>query len=306
MTITTDAFDASTELLGPDEFLIRRRLRHGLVGVDRSGNASAVFPCGDSPQASGRTSGQIRTTVEPCVELRDDDRLERHAAVCLRCLERALVPTFCTLVGAIDRELPTTGPISSAAVLMVVREWERLFRSRQRLSGDEELGLWGEAWFLTQATNIDNAVAAWRGPDAMYLDFVSPRFAIEVKTSLRGHRHRTTVEQIKAGDRYGRAFLLSIWVAEAMEGQTLAELVSQIRARVTAGNDFERRLALTGYSDSDAHLYERRCVAIGEPLMIPWLQLPRVIAHDPGATNISYTIEVEDCESLIATERPCF
>jgi hypothetical protein len=209
-------------------------------------------------------------------------------------------------VEAIDRELPAAGPISSAAVLMVVREWERLFRSRRRLSGDEELGLWGEAWFLTEANTIDNAVAAWRGPDAMYLDFVSPRFAIEVKTSLRGHRHRTTVDQIKAGDRYGGAFLLSIWVAESMEGQTLADLVSRIRARVNAGNDFERRLALTGYSDSDAHLYERRCVSIGESLMIPWRQLPRVIAHDPGATNIAYTLEVEDCESLTPTERPRF
>lgn len=304
--VAINEFEASADELGPDEFLIRRRLSCGLVGVDRSGNASVVFPCTDRPPSSGRTSGQVRTTVEARVEIRGDGRVDETAAVCLRCLDSALLPTFCTLLEVIDQELSNIAPLTSSSVLGVVREWERLFRSRRRLSHDEELGLWAELWFIDQSVRVDDAVASWRGPDPARLDFVGSRFAIEVKASLGGHSHRTTVDQIRLGDVFGNAFMLSLWVAESLEGRDLQSLVTAIRNRVNASTDFERRLALTGYSDSDADCYDRRFVVIGEPLFIEWQQIPRVTAFDPGACNIAYTCEVDDSIALPADRKPRF
>jgi hypothetical protein len=304
--IATHEFERSIEELGPDEFLIRRRLQCGMLGVDRVGNASVVFPCTDRPLSSGRTSGQIRTTVEARVEIREKELIQEVSAVCLRCLDPALLPTFCTLVDVIDTELSATRPLTTAAVLNVVKEWERLFRSRRHLGRDEEVGLWGELWLLDQSERIEAAVAAWRGPDPARLDFVGPQFAIEVKTSLSGHAHRTTVDQIRLGDAFGNAFLLSLWVAESPDGRALPALVEAIRGRSQASNEFERRLALTGYSDSDADCYDRQLVVVAQPLVIEWNRLPRITSYDARATNISYTFDVQDEDSLASDAVPRF
>jgi len=302
--IAANDFATAAEELGPDEFLIRRRLKCGLAGVDRTGNASVVFPCSDRPTSSGRTSGQIRTTVEARVEIRENDVTHEVAAVCMRCLDSALLPTFCTLLNAIDQELVAIRPLTTPAVLHAVRDWERLFRSRRQLGRDEELGLWGELWFLEQSRRLDAALAAWRGPDPGRLDFVGSRFAIEVKTSLSGHSHRTSVDQIRLGDAYGNAFLMSLWAAESPDGQDLPALVAAIRSRCHASNEFERRLALTGFSDSDADCYDHRFVVVGEPLFIEWARLPRITAYDPGASNIAYTFEVDDTTALAGDAVP--
>lgn len=273
------------------EFLIRRELKRGLAGVSFQGHGVVIFPVVETPSASKRTSGQLRVSVEPLLEIRRGDRREVRPAVCIECIDDALIATFCTVAESIDRSLSATGSVTSAAVLEALRQWERLFHARRRLSREEEIGLWGELWFIQSAASVDKSILAWRAPDPSRLDFISAKFAVEVKTSLSGHEHRTSFDQVRSGDLHPDAFLLSLWVAEARDGKSLKDLVDEIRTRASERNEFERRLLRAGFADSDP--YSLRLRPVGEPIYVEWKAIPRVRSFDPGALDIRYTITLD-------------
>ncbi len=44
--------------------------------------------------------------------------------------------------------------------------WVSLLGRRQLLTGESELGLWGELWCIARSSRAPMMLEAWRGPDA--------------------------------------------------------------------------------------------------------------------------------------------
>ncbi|ESZ05780.1 hypothetical protein X737_35480 [Mesorhizobium sp. L48C026A00] len=157
-----------------------------------------------------------------------------------------------------------------ALMLARIRAWQDFMRRPRpdRLSPEEEIGLYGELVFLRESLDAgavpDIMVHSWAGPRGGLQDFQSDTIGIEVKstTSVNGFPAQiSSLEQLDGLS--GRPVLLAgLRLCQQQTGQTLPELADALRARVASSRDLaasmDRALLLAGYDGSAAGLYSRR------------------------------------------------
>jgi len=224
---------------------------------------------------------------------------EAHAAT-VECVNQDLEGTFRVLADDLARTLrPVDQRPSPQRVSQELSRWEALLRSKRRLSREEEIGLWGELWFLLNLPNADAAAAVWRGPDAESVDFVGGGIGIECKTSLRRLEHYVSQDQVTRPLGDLSVFVLSLWVdQDATGGETIADLVAKMDARLGDRTEFEAKLLQTGYSRADAHLYKLQLRELEHPLLFSINSVPRVRDADPGVTRIRFVATLDEDTAL--------
>jgi hypothetical protein len=186
-----------------------------------------------------------------------------------------------------------------------VRRWQTFLReTKTGLPAERQRGLYGELYFLRRvllgAIPTGTAVEAWVGPLAAAQDFAFGATAVEVKTTI-ANQHQvlriTTERQLDTTALANLAlFHLSVDGREGA-GQTLPQLVAELRARLTesGGTDlFEDRLFSGGYLDVHAHLYRTGYTVREANIFLVGEDFPRLVEADcpSGVGDVTYSIAV--------------
>lgn len=101
-----------------------------------------------------------------------------------------------------------------------------------RLSDDlkDVVGLWGELHIIRTAQDVNAAASAWSSSARARYDFMTERFALEVKTTLKSARqHRFSLEQLRPNADI-RVYVASILLTELPGGEAAPELIDEIYA----------------------------------------------------------------------------
>jgi len=150
-----------------------------------------------------------------------------------------------------------------ASVWGIIEEWSELFdRIGSPLSIMEQRGLFGELVVLEKllASHGSDAVGWWVGPRARRHDFISEKWEIEVKSSIRidpvAHIH--PIDQLEPTVLPFHLVMIGL---NDSGSTSLSELVSRIEDSFTEPSTvtlFSDLLTAVGFSMSDTHHYPTR------------------------------------------------
>jgi hypothetical protein len=287
------------EGVGGDSIWIFHRLEFGFVGLNSEDFVVAVFPVDGKIPLIGRCPGALRLEYSAAVSIEVEGG--RFSSNCgfITLTDRALERSYWAMVKSIARSLAGCAHVSAREVGAAFAAWELLFQSRRRLSLDEEMGLWGELFFVLSCSDLDRAIACWRGPSAEDFDFLASDVALEVKTSKRFGRHVVSHAQAASVTESGRAYLVSVWVGEnELRGVSLPSLVDSIASMTSDFVTFEERLLGAKYSHADRHLYDRKFASMDDFLLFDLVSVPKVRQIDPGVISLSYSVQLDASGAL--------
>jgi hypothetical protein len=290
--------------IATDAIWIFHELGYGYVGLDPEGFPTAVYPVIGKLPIVGRATGAIRIEYRRGVRIRIRDYDVVRDCCIVTCSDSELERSFGTLVQALARDLAVATDVTSQVFARSFASWERLFLRRRRLSTEEEQGLWGELYFLSNCPSLERAIAVWRGPNAEDYDFLADGIAFEVKASKHRGRHHVSHAQVSQANRPGAVFLISLWVGEdAIDGLTLPQLVATLTERTQDLISFEEKLLSTGYSHADRLLYDRPFASLELPVLYDMINVPRVREMDLGVLSLSYRVQLDRDDEVSERER---
>jgi len=205
------------------------------------------------------------------------------------------------LVVDIARRLGFSGSDTTwQKVLACVEEWQTLLARRPVLTVEQQLGLWGELWIISNAADPDLLVAAWRGPERDSVDFFLNGRALEMKVSRRAHVHHVSQRQIALPVGVHQAYLMSVWVGiDPAEGISLAELVDTILLRVSDAPALLKQIALVGYAPVDREQYATRFIPLDSPLWFHAEDVPRIRELDAGISQVRYVVTLDVDKAIV-------
>lgn len=203
-------------------------------------------------------------------------------------------------------------------VLAQLRKWKDLFskRKNQKLSTQEQQGLYGELFFLNKLIHsIDKAkaTASWFGPEMAPKDFQSDMWAVEVKTTSATSQSGISINGELQLDESSieHLFLYNLIVeVSQQEGETLPGIIALIRELLAGDNKaaeiFESKLLLSGYFDLDAEFYNERHYQIRkEQYFSVKGDFPRIKKYElrMGVSDVKYSISLNfSSENMIIEE----
>ena len=201
---------------------------------------------------------------------------------------------------------------AAQALVRRLRTWKNAFKGEKPsgLSKAAQIGLYGELKMLETFMGIGvgylASVKAWTGAEGGPQDFQIDGIAIEVKTLVQAEPQRFKISSARQLDEtFFNALLIAHHKAHRQKdsGQTLPEIVSEIRENISddlaALEQFEDKLVLAKYLDSDAGIYEEYGYGIVETSYyrvrpgfpkITESQLPL------GIGKVTYVLEASACE----------
>lgn len=203
-------------------------------------------------------------------------------------------------------------------VITQMRKWKELFskRKEQKLSAQEQQGLYGELVFLRKLlfSSIDKISATnfWVGPDMAPKDFHSDMWAVEVKATLANSHSGISINgelQLDESD-IAKLFLYNIVVETSQQdGQILPDIVAAIRQHLDGENRalsiFESKLMQAGYFDIDEDFYKARHYRIRkEQYFLVKDEFPRIKRDDlrMGVSGVKYNISLNFSGENLVTE----
>ncbi len=201
---------------------------------------------------------------------------------------------------------------AAEALVRRLRTWRAAFKGERPsgLSRAAQIGLYGELKMLENlmimGVGVSSSVKAWTGAAQGTQDFQIDGIAIEVKTLVQAEPQRFKINSARQLDEtFFNALLIAHHKAHRQKdaGQTLPEIVNVIRENIsddtTALEEFEDKLVLAKYLDSDENLYEEDGYGIVETNYyrvrpgfpkITESQLPL------GLGRVTYELEASACE----------
>jgi hypothetical protein len=281
-------------------YTIERDVHGSYIARDDAGTICLLVPTTGTRPPLGRASGDVHLTFRSEGTFTVTGRHFSSAAAIVRCENPSLARTF----GVLAQDVATTlraaeeRPVPHA-VSRALSRWEELLRSRKQLSRDEEIGLWGELWTLLELHDSSRGLAAWRGPDADYVDFVGGGVGVECKAGMRRLEHWISQEQVTRPLGDHEVFVMSLWVGiDAVGGSSLPDLVARAIAMADDEAALEEKLLSAGYSHADEHRYKVKLRLLEPPLLFPVSSLPRVRAADTGVSHIRFLATLDEETSL--------
>lgn len=264
------------------------------------GNRILLIPITDARPPLDRVTGDILLSFRQSVRFELAGEGFESSAAIVECANEALENTFDVLADDLARSLRADQQRPPPQrVSQELSRWEALLRSKRHLSREEEVGLWGELWFLSSLPNADEALSIWRGPEAENVDFVGGGIGVECKASMRRLEHYVSQEQVTRPLGELAVFVLSLWVdRDPTGGRTINDLIAAVEERLADRTEFESKLLGTGYSRADSHHYKLRLRELEHPLLFPIDAVPRVRDADPGVTNIRFLAALEEASAL--------
>lgn len=205
----------------------------------------------------------------------------------------------------------------------VLTKWRRFWSgvSQGVLSKEQQLGLFGELWFLGRwlVPNIgaETAMKMWRGPSGARNDFERPGIAIEVKTTGRvdGVHVIHGLDQLLEPPN-GKLMLFSLIVRDEASGtECLPDLVDQIRTLFdndyNLQSQFDAMLYAAGYDDRLVSEYEKLILRIREEALynvcegFPRLVSSSLIAGLPsGIGCVEYELRLDTASAWLLSRTP--
>jgi hypothetical protein len=270
------------------------------LACSRSGTPTVLVPLESEVGAIGRRGGGF--ALNPVARVAFDYNGHRwmQPAATLECTDISLTGTFQVLVADLVRRLEKTTSMSRwSATLDWLEEWQSLLSRRPTLTAEQQLGLWGELWFMSQSREVDTLLSAWRGPESAVIDFFMDDVGVELKVSRRSHVHHVSHRQVDTpvGDK--QAYLLSMWIApDPVKGVSLAELIDWLVATVSDPPLLLKKLSLVGCSIHDRYQYGTRYVLLEEPRWFRVEDVPRIRVFDEGISDIRYVVTLDLDKSL--------
>lgn len=226
---------------------------------------------------------------------------------------------FTALVADLLSALALSGKLGTSGDLLLARleDWRRLLAtvSAQGLAAEQQRGLFGELSVLRDLLLPEAgaaAVLAWTGPDRQLQDFQFPDGAIEVKTTSGNSAEivRITNERQLDCRPAGQLFLVTLALDARREGSglTLPDLAGDLRGKMRplgTTAEFEQRLNMCGYLETQAHLYRDRHYTVRERLIHAVDGMfPRITERDlpDGLSDVSYTLDLHAASAFRTSE----
>lgn len=256
---------------------VRRALagRHPdvLIALDaaRRRHVLVELPDGEIGELAERTSRGIAVQT---VELRPGGETAKRfvEVVCLDAQGHAALDTIAVeLIQALEAGA-SIGRVR--LVQNVLAKWRRFWSGLAQglLSKEEQLGLFGELWFLNRwlapALGVSAAVTMWRGPAGARNDFEAPGLAIEVKTTGRvdGAHVIHGLDQLLEPPG-GKLMLFSLLVRDEASGtESLPAQVAEARGLIAEDymlqSQFDALIHAAGYDDRLAAEYAKLVLRI--------------------------------------------
>ncbi len=288
---------------GPDVLPIVTRVLAGpaslFFGVDERGSHCVLLSC----EKPGYGFPTFRTEVLRCefvssVRLSLEGSDHRLPALVLRCEDPA---EFADVFGALVSELARmfqTDPVAraweSAATLLT--RWSDFFRKERTLGDEVAAGLWGEMVVITASDDVRGAVAAWRGGEGATYDFFASGAVLEVKVGTRRGVHRVSHAQADSSGVSGG--LLSLHALADPMGRGLNQLEIEILSKLSDSAPYYEALRRRGVSPSAMKKTDRRWALVSPPAVYRLEDVPCVLAIQPGVSELSYKVTLNDDKRL--------
>lgn len=286
------------------DYRIAKQVGCGYLARARSGSPAYLIPLAGESADVGRRGGGFALNAVSSVAFCYDGRDWNQAAAVLECTDLSLSDTFFVLVLDLNARLERDVPKRRwPLILQWLEEWQALLTRRAALTPEQQLGLWGELWFIARSSRADFLVSAWRGPDTDPVDFFADGLGLEVKASRRAHIHYVSHRQVRSPVGDSESYLLSAWVGvDPTRGVSLIDLVDEIVSTVTDAPKFLKKLSQVGYSIIDRDQYETKYVMLEEPLWFRLVDVPRVRDIDDGVSEIRYVVTLDPEKALNESE----
>ncbi len=284
-----------------ERFSIRAAVAGAFVARAPSSRACLLVPtCAVGARPVGRVSGSLSVTFPATVLFDVSGRQWEAPCAVIECLDEGLLPAFCALSVDVAERLTAEGRTPSPAdVAAALADWERLLRSRRRLSDTEEMGLWGELAFVDRMPDVDAAIRCWRGPFGDPVDFLGAGVGLECKTTKIRLQHHVSLSQVLRPLGDVPVYLVSQWAGiDAQAGRTVSDLVDGIAGRTTETVALERALLAVGYSRADAALYKARFVLLEAAHWFAESDVPSIRQMDTGITQVRYVVQLDELRGL--------
>lgn len=149
-------------------------------------------------------------------------------------------------------------PIASTE--LIIERWIQIWRNREPLGREQQMGLFGELSVLEKLliAGNDDAVENWTGPEGGTHDFEFASRHIEVKTTGTSEPilDISSFNQLRPCNP--NLYLVMVQI-EIEPGETLPNLIASIRDLVDPNSQelFEAKLELARYSDDHAIRYQK-------------------------------------------------
>jgi hypothetical protein len=291
------------------------------AAVDSSGVRHLLIRL--TSEESGLTDTQSRGLQVETRELMLKD-LGTGRFLDLACADPAGNSAFDLIGGDLAAELAAKLHDAPRCAALVLSKWRRFWGNlpRQVLSREEQLGLFGELWFLsfwlTEHVGVAEALRRWRGPYAARHDFEWVGKSVEVKTTSASSRHVHQISGIEqlAPPETGELLFFSLRVREeAGASNSLPALVVTCRKKVDEDDEarslFEAAMERLGYSDGHLEEYARLRLRItGENLYGVNNDFPRLTplrlkdGLPQGVGNVRYEIDLGGFDHLCLARTP--
>lgn len=244
-----------------------------LIALDASKQRHVLveLPEGELGELAERASRGIAVQT---VELRPGGEVTKRfiEIVCLDAQGHAALDTIAVeLIEALEAGA-SIGRVR--LVQNVLAKWRRFWSgiTQHMLSKEEQLGLFGELWFLNRwlapALGMSAAVTMWRGPAGARNDFETTGMAIEVKTTGRvdGAHVIHGLDQL-VDPPGGQLMLFSLLVRDEASGtESLPAQVAEARGLIADDyalqSQFDALLYAAGYDDRLAAEYAKLVLRI--------------------------------------------
>ncbi len=207
------------------------------------------------------------------IMLRDSSRLEAFATLVAHAASKLRRDPDCLA--------------SRSAVDAYLSEWIRFF-SRDGLSQDEAVGLWGELFVLASMPNVEAAVPCWVGPYGHFFDFSGNGTTLEIKTSLRSSQATISLEQVEGRDGGHIVFIRAL--PDKKSGKSLGDLIAGIRRQLSDCTEFDMALMRVGYIGVD---HPDLRLTAHEVTAIPNAVVPRPVVSDARVKRVRFSVDVD-------------
>jgi hypothetical protein len=278
------------------------------------------IPTGEPSELAERTSKGIAVQT---VEMRvDGDRTENFVEIA--CLESQGHAALDTIAVELVEALVAGASIGRVRLVQnVLAKWRRFWSGVNQgvLSKEQQLGLFGELWFLSRwlcpSVGTAKALQMWRGPAGSRNDFEVQGMGIEVKTTGRVD----AVHVIHGLDQLleppgGALFLYSLSVRDEASGtDCLPKVVNEMRGRLAedyqALLQFDAAVYAAGYDDRLASEYGRLVLRVrdeglyrvtdGFPRLVPASVLGGLPA---GLSAVNYELNLDAAAAWLLSKTP--
>jgi hypothetical protein len=213
----------------------------------------------------------------------------------------------------------TTEEKGAAAAWTKLGQWQRFFEKTGNgiLSEEKQIGLYGELWMLRrvlQAGSIsEQALSAWKGPEAAPQDFAFSGASVEVKTAATSNLHNASISNLAQLDDTGLPALFLLYIAVDRRehwGETLVDLVEDIGGLCgdALRDILGGKLLSAGYNSAQAAQYSAYGYALRSTTFFAVSPgFPRLVRSEvpAGVTEARYELQLVAASAFQVDEAVC-